>query len=394
MVTGSWWFLALMLLVVPVMRARPAHASENAATQYLFAIAELSRIRLPDYVNQAAGDDPTHGLSRPLSEEQKAYLHEPSIVAVLARFDDASSRKTCDWGRFAATSWSDPGINDGLHALARLVSLRARAHYEASRWIEGNRDVERVRRLARHMTLFARPFEHQCFMVENMAMGTTAAYVLQFPQDALDDLSKRHKRLGRFSPKEPMLAAEAERIRDAVDDYKNGRINIQQLLSYIRPYLATNDEVNALVKAPREAGAGEVLGLAKFLKELSSLMDEDHQRAAERISQLYEGFSKTNQLVAGFGEPPVGEFLENAQGICRGMMVGAVVARLRQGQNEFRDIDDPYGGGNFRYRAEDSGFTLVSELTYFNDQPITSRFGLAGDNDKSSRSSTVKIRKK
>lgn len=352
-----------------------ARADDNAATNYLLALLELD-LQLPDYVLSAAGDSPDYGFARRLSEEQISFLHQRAVVSALARFDEASAKQDCNWNRYATSSWSDAGINDRLHSLARVVLLRARAHYEKCEWIDGNRDVECVRMLARHMTLQARPFEHQCFMVENMATGTAAAYLLQFPDEALSDLSKRHLRLGRFSPKKQMLTDEAKRFRAAADDCESRRITVDQLLSYVRPYLATEEAAESLGKASRQELALQIRGLSGFMDELSTLMDGDQHEAEEKIAQLYNRYAKSNPISGARGEPPVEDYRENAQGICRGLMFGAVIDCLREGRKDFSNIDDPYSQGSLEFRSEKAGFTLVSELTYSNR--INFRVGLAG----------------
>lgn len=367
--------IVFVTLFAAVVSIGPAHADDNAATNYLLALLELD-FSLPDYVDAATTDDPDHGFTNRLSEKQVSFLRQRASLSVMARFDRASTQRDCDWGRYASSSWSDANINDRLHRLARVVLLRARARYEAGQWIEGNRDVERVRVLARRMVLQARPFEHQCFMIENMATETAAAYLLQFPEEALDDLSKRHLQLGRFSPKKQMLTSEAERIRVAADDCESHRITVQQLLSYVRPYLATEEAAQSLGKASRQELAHQIRGLAAFMDDLSVLMDGDQHEAEEQIAQLYNRYAKSNPIIAGRGEPPVEDYRENAQGVCRGLMFGAVIDCLREGRNVFSNIDDPYGQKSLEFQPEKPGFTLVSELKYFNR--IAFRIGTAG----------------
>ena len=250
-----------------------------------------------------------------------------------------------------------------------------RAHYEGGEWIEGNQDVERVRILARHMTLEARPFETQCFMIENMATGTAAAYLLQFPKEALDDLSKRHLRLGRFSPKKQMLTSEGERIRAAANDYENNRISGGQLASYVGPYLPTDQAAQTFIKASKRDMASQLRGMSDFMDELAAWMDRNPREAEKQILKLYNRYAKSNSLIAGFGEPPMEDYKENAQGICRGQIFGAVIERLRKGK-DFSNIDDPYGRKSLEVRPEKPGFTFVSELKY--SHRIDFRVGLAG----------------
>jgi hypothetical protein len=253
--------------------------------------------------------------------------------------------------------------------------LRARAHYESGEWIDGNRDVERVRVMARHMSLQARPFEHYCYMVENMATHTAAAYILRFPGEALADLSERHRRLVVFSPMSRMLTAEAKRIRARADNYEGGRVTPDQLLSCLDPYFATQEGAQ-IVRGSAPEAVRQLRGLCTFFDELSRLLDRAPQKAEERITRLYERRAQRNRLVAGLDEWPIEEYRENAQGVCRGRMFEAVIDRLRKGRNDFSNIDDPYGNKQLELRTADRGFTLVSELTHHSR--IDFRFGLAG----------------
>lgn len=375
--------LFVVMLCWSLTASRSTTAADNAAANYLFAILEFDG-QIPDHVMLATTDDPDGGFATRLSIAQASYLSQPSVASALHRFDEASANIDCDWGRYADATWSDAHINDRLHRLARIALLRARSHYEAGEWIDGNRDVERVQIMARYMTLQARPFEHQCFMIENMAIGTSAAYVQRFPHKALADLSSRHRRLGRFSPMAKMLTSEAERISDITRKYENGQFSRQQLLSCIAPYLSTKDEV-VFVGLSTERAARYLRGLSAFIDDVSNVMDCEPFEAEQRITQIYDQYAKDNLLVAmGCGDY-VGEFRENAQGVCRGFMFGAVVDRLREGQNEFSNIDDPYGETSLVFRRENVGFTLVSVLMHHSQ--IDLRFGLAGSGLKQNQPS-------
>jgi hypothetical protein len=225
------------------------------------------------------------------------------------------------------------------------------------------------------MSLQARPFEHQCFMVENMATGTAAAYVLRFPDEALADLSERHRRLGTFSPMSRMLTSEADRIRVIAADYEGNRITLERLLSCVGPYLATDEDAEILRTSTQEA-ARELRRFSAFIDDVSRLMDLDRHQAEERIVQVFNRHAEISRLIAGLRELPVEKYRENAQGICRGIMFEAVINRLREGRRDFSGIDDPYGDEHLELRTEASGFTLVSNLVHHSR--IRLRFGLAG----------------
>ncbi len=285
--------------------------ADDAASNYLFSVLELGS-SVPAYVNSATTDDPDMGFEVVLSDKQKSYLQQPSVAAALDRFDRATSRDECVWSRYSDLSWSVADLNDRLHQLARVALLRARLHFEAGEWIEGNRSVERVRIMARHMTQQARPFEHQCFMVENMANGTAAAYVLQLPQDALADLYKRHIRLGQFSPKANMLRSEAKRIRMLAKGIDADKLTLEKVLEFIDPYLANAADEQRIRKMSHTEIAHELRGLASFLSEHSGLVEVAHGDAERKIAETYRRHSKTSRIVAGWRMPPLGDYRENA----------------------------------------------------------------------------------
>ncbi len=51
-------------------------------------------------------------------------------------------------------------------------------------------------------------------MIDDMANVAVAAYLLQLPPEAPDDLFEPHNRVGLFSQKANILAAEAERLHN------------------------------------------------------------------------------------------------------------------------------------------------------------------------------------
>lgn len=345
--------------------------ADDAAANYLFAILELPR-ELPDYVSSATTDSPDHGFATSLTAKQVSFLQRRDVVSILVRFDQATSCRKCTWNRYSSLSWSDSQLNHHLHELARIVLLRARVHYESGHWIEGNRDVERVRVLARHISLQARPFEHQCFMVENMSIGTAAAYLLRFPDEALSDISERNRRLDVFSPMSQMLRAEVERIRVLLKDFERDSVTHPQLRNCIRPHLASDKDT---LGGSKEDVIRQLSDLSAFMEQLAPFMDQNCH-AEEQIARLAKRHAQTSRLVAGLGDWPVEEYRENAQGVCRGIIFESVIKCLREGREDFSKIDDPYGNGYLKFQAAGTGFNLTSELTHLNQ--IGLQFGLAG----------------
>jgi len=365
---GYYFFFASLAVAIS------ANADE-AASNYLLAALELGG-SVPDYVDSATTDHPETGFSTRLSDKQISYLKQPSVASALDRFDKATSFRECVWSRYSNSSWSSAQLNDRLHGLARVALLRARIRYEAGRWMQGNQSVDRVRIMARHMALQARPFEHQCFMIENMANGTAAAYLFQFPPAAIADLLERHRRVGVFSPKARMLADEADRFKMLAEDFDSALVPVDKLLEFVEPYLVTEADRRRFRDMSRTDAAADLRCLSSFLSEHSKLMEVDHRNAERQIANVYGRHASTCRLVAAFGEPPLGDYRENAQAICRGVMMAEVIKRLLGGETNFSTINDPYSSKPFGFRKNDFSFTLVSELK--NPGHVDFQFGLAG----------------
>ncbi|MEM1225299.1 MAG: hypothetical protein AAGJ40_06365 [Planctomycetota bacterium] len=363
--------------------AGPADADE-AAANYMFAVLELDT-PLPMNVRAATTDDPDHGFGVPLSDKQSSYLKQRFVASALSRFDEATSYSGCAWSRYTRSSWSAAHLNERLHRLARVALLQARVHYESGRWIEGNQSVERVRVMARDMTLQARPFEHQCFMVENMAIGTAAAYILQLPRFALADLLARHRGLEEFRPKAAMLKLEADRMRVLADELEGGQVAVDNLIEFLAPHLMTTAEQQRFAMLSRDAATDEVRGFSSFLSEHSQLMGVSPNEAEQQIANVYHRHAELCPLVASFGKPWFGDYRENAQSICRGFMIGEVIGRLHDGNRDFRHIEDPYSSKPLRFQVHGIGFTLTSALKHHSH--IDLRFGIAGA-DSSAQSTT------
>lgn len=206
---------AIGMLAAILVLPKIAHGSDNAALQYMLAVF-ANGSSTPHFVDSATTDDPVLGFSTPLTPEQTAFLERHSTIAALAHFDQASACPECDWGRFIGVYGTSEKLTIGLHQLTRTVMLRARQHYESGDWILANRDVENVLRLARRMVALCRPYEHFMFMIENIANGTAAAYLLRMPDDCLEDLSVRLKNVGVFSPMKQLMADESTRLMDMV----------------------------------------------------------------------------------------------------------------------------------------------------------------------------------
>ncbi len=172
-ITMTRFSIVLSIVLIVSFVAVPYGNADETAEHYLFAALECDP-RLPDYVEKATTNHPTLGFVNPIAAEHTAILKEGNIPHALSHFEKATSAKDCNWERYVGFSWSEGDLKNRLHQLARVALFRARTNYDKGRWEDGNRDVERVRIMARHMTSQARPHEHQCFMVENMAVFTAS----------------------------------------------------------------------------------------------------------------------------------------------------------------------------------------------------------------------------
>lgn len=350
-----------IILTVPLFAIQHGNADE-AAEHYLLAALACDP-RLPEFVEYATTDHPTLGFGKPIADEHRSFLKQPAITHALSHFDAATSKKDCDWQRYIGFSWSDGHLNDRLHQLARVVLFRARTFYDCGQWVEGNRDVERVRIMTRHMTNQARPREHQCFMVENMAVFTAAAYILRFPAEALTDLSERHDRLGVFSPMRGMLSRESSRIFELAVAVQGGRITPADgfLLS------GYADEGDRIQDMSTDTAVHELRGLATFLEQLSQQIEIHDQSKGERVlDELTRQGSDGYQLIARLGDYAVNEYRENAQAVCRNAILTLLLDRLSKGIMDLSTIPDPYGAESLQLKDADAGVCLVSKLVHIN----------------------------
>jgi hypothetical protein len=196
--------------------------------------------------------------------------------------------------------------------------------------------------------------------------------------------------VGKFSPKAAILAAEAERLGVLADDYENGKVTTDKLLEFA----CLSEEVAKDIagSAPKDAAA-EIRQFSQFLKDQSQFLELEQKTAEQSITETYHRYSQVSHIVASQDEPSFGEYRENAQAICRDIMMEGVIKQLLSGGKGFANIKDPYSSGPkpFEFQKEKVGFRLVSELQYFPDieSHIFFQFGLAGSNrpEKSSRQS-------
>lgn len=374
---GIHLLTTLTCLFAAVGCAPTVQGDDTAAAQYLLAILEIDRV--PEFVDSATTNSFVHGFAQKLSAEQLAYLNQPLVQSALKRFDNASIQPRCKWHRYETDTWSDGHLNNRLHQLSRVVMLRARANYERENWNEGNRDVEYVRILARRMTQQARFFEHQCFMIENMAIGTAAAYLFQLPKSALVDLAERTRRIGVFTPMSDMLISESARLKLVARNFKNGNLDASAIGKCVSPYLNMAEQHSFGLLATQDA-VEEIVGLAEFLGEFSNVMQYTEAGAQENASKMFAKYSPNSSLVTAFGKPPMGEYRENAQGVCRGKIFSAVVDILLRGGDDFSIIPDPFGSQSLKLRDSKHGVLLVSELIHHSN--IDFQFGHAGRTSK------------
>lgn len=360
-----WLFLVVGMLSY-------ALRDDQAAIQYLMAISEIGQV--PSFVDAATTDNPEHGFAKQLSSKQRAYLNQYSVQSALTRFDNATQKPSCQWYRYETNTWTDGNLNSRCHQLARVVLLRARANYERGDWLAGNRDVESVRILARRMTEQARFFEHQCFMIENMAIGTAAAFLPQMPQLALEDLSRRNNKLGVFSPMKTMLLSECLRLKNAAKSIRDGQLDQISIERILSPYLNLSQQ-QSLRLLDMKGISLEFDKLSEFLSEFSTIMDLSQTSAKEQAANLFQKHAAASLLVSAFQAAPLREYRENAQAICRGNIFNSVLNSVKSGQADLSHIPDPYGGGHLMFHKKQTGFLLESQLKHHSR--IGLRFGHA-----------------
>lgn len=368
-----------MLFVALSSVPKVAAGDENAAIQYYLAIFS-NGLTVPAFVDSATTDSPEYGFSVPLKKNQTDFLNLDSTLAALARFDRASECQVCDWGRFSTTFSELHSQNPivGLQQLTRTVMLRARQRYQDGEWKLANRDVENALKLARRMVSLCRPYEHQPYMIENIANGTAAAYLLRLPPEGIDDLSIRLKEVGVFSPMELLLQKESTRLKTALEmnpDSKNRSAKIESLLA---PYFTGQDGAIAFRSLKPDQQNALLVELSNLLKMASKSMNHDIRQAETGFDALGKHVDSVSFYFAIDVTYLQGELRENAQGICRGTLLRSVVEKLSSKQKNFSEIDDPFGNGNIKLSAHGTRHVLVSELIHHGR--IDFSFGDAGNN--------------
>ncbi len=349
----------------------PVLAGENAATQYLLAAMGCS---VPKYVDNATTDDLKDGFTNRLSVVQKNYLDFSYVKSTLARFDHASVLDRCEWELFTIASWDDENLYHRLHQLARVVLLRARSRFESGMWIEGNRDIANVQLLSRRMVSASRPWNHTCFMIENMAIFTAGAYLLEMPQVAIEDLVIREQKLRVFAPMADLMKDEATRLRQVVKDYRMGEISRNDLMVRLDPIL---ENANPLTSLSQDEFCETVTSLASYFDELAETMIYPQAVASVMTLSIQSEYAKTNVILSQYDSTfGLQEWLENAQANCRSQMLREVLSVLADGKRDFSTIDDPYGEGFLELSEEPFDLRLVSELE--TTIRIDFRFGSAG----------------
>jgi hypothetical protein len=98
----------------------------------------------------------------------------------------------------------------------------------------------------------------------------------------------------------------------------------------------------------------------------------------EEFDRRYPGFiqeARAANPLAGILLPAIDKVLATEhRSKAKMAMLKAAMAVVQGGQEELKDIKDPFGDGPFEYRALDEGFELKTKLIY-NDQPVTLTVG-------------------
>jgi hypothetical protein len=217
------------------------------------------------------------------------------------------------------------------------------------------------------MAMLTKPLNTICLRLLRAMQGS------RLPKTALADLSERHNRKGAFSPMRGMLSRESLRIRDLSSAVKQGGIAPADALS-ISGY---GDDLDNAPDISVDKTASDLQGRAVFLEEVSRHMEMRNQDASEKIlSALTRRFRDGNPLIERLDDYASNEFRENAQGVCRNMILTSLLLRLLSDNADFTTIPDPYGSESLQLKSAGTGFVLVSILSH--DSPISFDFGAAG----------------
>ncbi len=352
----------------------PRLFGNEPASQYMFAVLEL-RTDQPEFITAALSDHPEFGFASQLSPKQIAFLTDPIVRRATQRIANIDGAVKCNWSRFSGDNWSEAGLMDRLHSLACITLTDARKHYEAGEWLEANKLVARVKRLSRDMVDLSRPAENQCFMIENMANATAAAYLLDAPMSACIDLAAHHKALGNFSPMADLLDHEAHRVQALSDRYDNGTATIESLIEVLSSYCEDEKPLAELRQLDRSLAAMHVRRFAEYLISITQFLEDNPTKAQTSLKRRAQELSRNCLLINANSSFSYELYLENAQARCRSIIFSEVLRVRNAGSHDFSRIADPYGQEMLRIENHPRGHTLYSDLKHFSN--IDFSFGMA-----------------
>jgi hypothetical protein len=379
------WYLVLVLLSLALVPPVPAAAQSpdaksdlgaNAALKYWQAFAVLPRLdKDQEKLLEEGNRSPLDAAALKLidsSEKSRMYLHRG---AKLPR---------CDW----SLDYED-GVNLLLphltkaRTLARLTLLHARYAFEQGHSQEGVEDVTAVLVLARQLdpdpSLISALVRTS---IEAMAIETLAPYLPRLDAASFKALSYRLDNLPVGETIEKKLLAENKyvlgskiKMLQEADKKKEG--SWRDALKVIFGVEAGGETPEAIKSIPTLEKA------VKLLEDLDPVYTQQAKLAAlprEEFDAQYPEFmkkAKTANPLAAACLPDVARFLAvERRNQTQILLLKAAIAVVQGGPEKVKDFKDPFGTGQFEYKALDKGFELKSKLIY-RDQPVTLVVGAA-----------------
>ncbi len=249
--------------------------------------------------------------------------------------------------------------------MARLSCLRARWNFEQGAWDKGLDDVVATMLMNRHASSQMLPFDHYCYMTENIALGTVTAYLPRMPGEARANAMKKITSLPTFSPMREAMLRDYDGILDWLVENLPQAEREGRLLDFLAEFWPP-DQARAAVEQGRDAET-----MVRFAQEARPLMKQSADlmllppAECDRVFQeRYARTIKANPIAALVALDYGGECRENAQASCRRSMFQAAVDVCDRGKAALADHPDPFGNGPFDYIPFEGGFELRSSLVY------------------------------
>ncbi|HAM71914.1 MAG TPA: hypothetical protein DCM86_09755 [Verrucomicrobiales bacterium] len=364
--------IALSLAWLSTVTAAPAPAALNPAALYQEAFAMLQ---------QAPGENP------PLPEPSVGGI-TPAEVQMAIRFDGPfrlleqarQSTAPCDWGidlRAGPEAHFPPPSQ--IRELIRAARLRARVAWNQNHLQEGNRDILAAYALARNAaaggTLVAAMMSIgaeeslTAFLSQNLhRLDATALARLEAglqslpPSGSVAAALKREttcslgwwietlERCSRADPADPSLGI--QEARETWSRLVEGNSPGGSFASLLR------DAGETLPGLMRQARAAEPLFQA--MVDLASQAPAELRQSEARLEEMHRG--SPSLLYDRFAPNAPKARRREIETSTRSVMLLAAIALKLRGEEGFRKVPEPFGGGPFILDRNDDGFEIVSHL--------------------------------